>query len=341
MFAVCVDRESGRILLNRKLFENAKPEPLGNDVNGYGSPSPAVEEGRVYIHFGSYGTACLDTKSYKVLWQRRDLPCRHYRGPSSSVVLFRNLVILTLDGADQQYTVALDKRTGKTIWKTARRADWNDLDERGQPFMEGDMRKAHSTPILVEANGRTLLISAGAKAAHAYDARTGREVWRLNHKGFSASFRPVAGHGLVFLPTSYGRNEVVAVRYDTVGDIGEEKVAWRYSRMTPSKPSPALVGDWLFFVNDSGVVTCLAAKTGEVIWQERIGGTFSSSPVVSENRIYLCSELGKTIVLKPAAKLEILAESQLDGGFMASPAIAGKSLFLRTRTHLYRIEQKG
>ncbi len=174
-FAVCVDAESGKILFNEKVFHADNPESLGNgaSMNCYATPSPVIEPGRVYVHFGSFGTACLDTSTRKTLWKRDDLPCRHYRGPSSSLVSFKNLVILTMDGADLQYHVALDKQTGQTVWKTDRSVAWNDADVPGQMAKDGDLRKAHSTPLVVTANGQPLLLSAGAKAAYGYDPQTG------------------------------------------------------------------------------------------------------------------------------------------------------------------------
>src|SRR5262249_8871786 len=154
---------------------------------------------RVFVHFGSFGTACLDTRTFKILWQRRDLKCRHYRGPSSSPISFGDTIILTFDGADLQYTIALSKKTGETIWKTDRSADWNDLDASGKPTMEGDLRKAHSTPVITTVNGKPIMISAGAKAFYAYDPRTGKEIWKVNHRGYSASMRPLVGFGMTFV----------------------------------------------------------------------------------------------------------------------------------------------
>jgi outer membrane protein assembly factor BamB len=339
MYAICLDRETGKVLLDKKLFTNTVIEPLGNDVNSYASPSPTIEEGRVYLHFGSYGTACLDTKTFNALWERRDLPCRHYRGPSSSPVLFENLVILTFDGADLQYTAALNKKTGVTVWKTDRSADWNDLDEKGKPYADGDMRKAHSTPVITTVNGQPLMVSVGAKAAYGYDPRNGKEVWKVNYKGFSSSLVPVIAGEHAVITTGYGGAQLYAVRLDSKGTVPDSGIAWRHGRMVPSKPSPILVDGLLHMVNDSGVVTCVDARTGELVWQERIGGNFSASPVYADGRLYLCSEQGKTTVLKPGRKLEVLAESQLKDGFMASPAVAGKALYLRSKTAVYRIEK--
>lgn len=178
-FAIGVDAESGKILFNEKVFHCDTPEPLGNgaSMNCYATPSPVIEPGRVYVHFGRFGTACLDTTTGKVIWKRDDLVCRHYRGPSSSLIRFENLLILTMDGVDVQYHAALDKHTGKTVWKTDRSVAWNDENVPGPMAKDGDLRKAHSTPLIVTAAGRLQMLSAGAKAAYAYDPRSGRELW--------------------------------------------------------------------------------------------------------------------------------------------------------------------
>ncbi len=172
-FAICVDPATGKILSNQKVFHHDDPEPLGNDVNCYASPSPTIEPAfaSTYVHFGSYGTACLDTATYKILWQRDDLPCRHYRGPASSPIIFNDLLILTLDGIDLQYLTALDKKTGHTVWKTDRTATWNDLDGNGKPMGGGDFRKGFSTPLIETVNGKTEMFSLGSKAVYAYDPR--------------------------------------------------------------------------------------------------------------------------------------------------------------------------
>ena len=175
-FAICVDADTGKILFNEKLFHADNPEPLGNEMNCYATPSPVIEPGRVYVHFGSYGTACLDTSTAQVLWQRTDISCRHFRGPSSSPILFQNLLILTLDGIDQQYTIALDKQTGKTVWKTDRDADWNDA---GQGAAPGDLRKSHSTPFIASIDGKFQMLSPGAKAAYSYDPRPARSFGKF------------------------------------------------------------------------------------------------------------------------------------------------------------------
>lgn len=337
-FALGVDARTGRILFNEKLFHSDNPESLGNNVNAYATPSPVIEPGRVYVHFGSYGTACLDTQSGNVLWDRQDLRCRHYRGPSSSPILFRDMLILTFDGVDLQYLVALDKKTGHTIWKTNRSVAWNDENVPGQMAREGDLRKAHSTPLIAEVEGGFQLLSAGAKAAYGYDPLTGRELWKVRYPAWSAAPRPLSAHGLGFFVTGHGQTELIAVRLDGHGDVTDSHITWKVDAMVPRTASPILVNDLLYMVSDDGVVTCLESASGKPVWHSRIGGTYAASPIFGDNRIYFFSQQGKTTVIRPGTSCNILATNSLSNGFMASPAVSGKALFLRTKTDLYRIE---
>jgi outer membrane protein assembly factor BamB len=348
-FAICLDAASGKILHNKKLFHSESPEPLGNNTNCYAACSPAIEPGRVYVHFGSYGTACLDTASGNVLWQRDDLRCRHYRGPSSSVVLFENLAILTFDGVDLQYLVAIDKETGKNVWKTDRDVKWNDQDVTGrdpaeaQRMRDGDHRKAHSTPLIIAgADDRPQLLSGGAKAAFSYDPRTGRENWRIEFDDFSVAPRPVYEDGIAYLVTGITHPELWAVRTNSTGDISDtQSVVWRLKSRVAKTASPLLIDGLIYMITDDGILNCIDATNGAPVYSKRIGGQFAASPIFlpgSEPRIYLCDEDGQTTIIKPGRKFEQLAQNTLDDGCMASPAADDNALILRTKTHLYRIE---
>ncbi len=338
-FVLCLDAATGKILHNKKLIHTNNPEPLGNDVNCYASPSPVIESGRVYIHFGSYGTACLDTATAKVLWERRDLSCRHYRGPGSSPILFENLLMLSFDGVDVQYVAALDKDSGKTVWKTDRSTVWDDLDENGQPTREGDYRKAFCTPLIIEAGGKTQMISLGAEAGFSYDPRTGKELWYTEHRGHSSSPRPVFADGCLYVTTGHGNSELWAMRADGEGNVTETHVLWKAGgRIIPKQPSPLLVDGLLYLISNDGRATCLEAETGAEVWSERIGGNYMASPVCAGGRIFISSVQGKTSVLRTGRAFEVLAVNELDAGCLASPAVSGKALILRTKTHLYRIE---
>ena len=338
-FAVCVDSGIGKILYDKKLFHCDKPEPLGNNVNCYAAPSPAIEPGRVYVHFGSYGTACLDTVTGKEIWRRTDLPCRHYRGPASSVILFENLLILTMDGVDVQYLVALDKQTGQTVWKTNRTTIWNDEHSTSKFAKDGDLRKAHSTPFVAKVGGQFQMISSGAKAAYAYEPQTGKELWHICfNDAWSAAPRPLFVQGLALIVTGLGKTELYAVRPDGHGDVTGTHIAWKFDKDVCRTTSLIVVDDLLYMVNDNGMALCLEVATGKQVWRERLPGNYAASPIYADGRIYSFNQQGKTTVLKPGRSFEVLATNTLAAGFMASPAVSGKAFFLRTKTDLYRIE---
>jgi outer membrane protein assembly factor BamB len=340
-YVLRLSAEAGEINLNEKLFHSDNPESLGNgaSMNSYATPSSYAEPGRVYVHYGSFGTACLDSKSGKVLWKREDLRCRHYRGASSCPVMFQNLLILTFDGADLQYLVALDKQTGKTVWKTDRSVAWNDENVPGQMAKDGDLRKAHSTPLIVQADGKAQMISTGAKAAYGYDPGTGKELWRVQYNDWSVAPRPLYANGLAYFVTGLTKKEMWAVKTDGSGDVTDSKIVWKQKAGIGKYSSPIVVDGLIYTAADESFISCLDAATGEVVWNERVGGKFAASPIYGAGRLYFFDQAGKTLVVKPGRKLEVLATNTLANGCMASPAVAGNSIFVRTKTHLYRIEE--
>jgi outer membrane protein assembly factor BamB len=331
MFAVCVDRDTGKIVYDLKIFDIEKPA-FCIEFNSYASCTPVIEEGRVYVHFGAYGTVCLDTATGKRLWERRDLKCDHFRGPGSSPILFENLLIVNFDGFDLQYVVALDKKTGKIAWKKDRNIDYGHND--------GDMKKAYGTPAVFMVKDKPQLVSPSAGATIAYDPRSGDELWRVNHGGMNASAPPLYKDGQAFLSTSDGGLRFLAVRTDGQGDVTKTHIDWKYNKAVPSRPSPILIGDLIYMVTEQGILSCLEAKTGKQVWQERVGGKYIASPIYADGKLYLFGQEGDTLVGEPGKKWNLLATNKLDDGCMATPAVAGKALFIRTRTHLYRVEQK-
>lgn len=340
-FAFCVAVKSGKILLEKQLFHCDTPEPLGNAVNGYASPSAAIEKGRVYLHFGSYGTACLDTTTFEILWKRDDLPCRHYRGPGSSPILYKDLLILTMDGVDQQYLVALDKLTGKTVWKSDRKITFNDLDEKGQPKRDGDMRKGFTTPLIIEVAGKDQLISPASSTIIAYEPGTGKEIWRVKSPTHTPAVSPVFANGLVLAVTGHGPAEMLAIRPDGQGDVTETHVAWRMGgKEIPLTPSPVVLNGLLYMLSDNGILNCIEVASGAKVWREQMGGNCIASPIHDGEKVYVFALSGKTTVLRAGRTFEKLSENTLESGFMASPAITGDRMILRTKTHLYNIGSK-
>ena len=332
LFAVCLDAKSGKIIHNVTVFEIAKPMYCIG-YNSYASPTPAVEEGRVWVHYGSAGTACLDTKTGKVLWTRQDLPCNHLRAPGSSPIVFHDLIIVNFDGADHQYVVALNKETGKTEWKTDRTINYGSDN--------GDRKKAYCTPAIFEHDGRLQMVSPAAVATISYDPRDGKELWKVYHGGFNAAARPLYTHGHVIINLEGGKR-LLSVRPDGTGDVTKTHVEWTCGKSTPTRPSQLVVGDHLYMVNDKGVASCLDIETGEPTWTERLEGRHSASPIYADGRLYFFEEdKGTTkIVAADPKEFHLLAENKLDKGCMASPGVIDDALLIRTRTHIYRIEAK-
>ncbi|HEY3856351.1 MAG TPA: PQQ-binding-like beta-propeller repeat protein [Verrucomicrobiae bacterium] len=339
-FAIGVDADSGKVLHVVPLFHTDNPEPLGNGagMNCYATPSPVIEPGRLYVHFGSFGTACLDTENGNVLWKRDDLPCRHYRGPSSSLVSFQNLVILTMDGADLQYLAALDKQTGATVWKTKRSVAWNDEGDTSQMVKDGDRRKAHSTPLLETIAGKPELLSGGAKACYGYDPATGEELWRVQYNDFSAAPMPLYQDGIAYFVTGLAKTEMIAVKTDGKGDVTDSNILWHLKTHVGKYASPLLVDGLIYTAAEQSFVTCVDAAKGDVVWTERIGGSYAASPIYADGHLFFFSEEGKTTVLQPGRTFMPIMTNTLADGFMASPAASGRAFFLRTKTSLYRVE---
>jgi hypothetical protein len=318
--AVAFDVESGREVVNVEVFQ-LRNSGLLNLKNSHASPTPIVEGNRVYVHFGAAGTAALTT-SGEIVWKTQ-LSYQSQHGNGGSPVLYKDLLIVSCDGSDEAYVIALDKATGKTRWKRNRR----------YPFDQ-----AYSTPLVIRVGERDQVVSVGAYRAAAYDPATGEEIWRVSYDdGFSNVPRPVHGHGLVYIATGFQEPSLLAVRADGHGDVTKTHVAWRTSRGAPYTPSPLLVGDELYVINDLGILSCLDAVTGKLHWQRRVGGNHSASPVFAAGRIYFLSEEGVATVIAPGRTFRKLATNQLDGDTLASIAVFDRSIFLRTRTHLYRV----
>jgi outer membrane protein assembly factor BamB len=334
LHAICVDLDSGEIVHDVEVIEQKDVGRI-HPKNGHASPTAVLEKDRVYVHFGSHGTACLSSAG-EILWKTR-LPYFHHHGPASTPILVDDLLIVNCDGFAfpfydkrkvpdvevKQFVAALDKKTGKVRWKSPRPST-----------------HAYSTPLLIEVDGKQQVVSPGANAVRAYDPRTGAEIWKCRYEGYSVVPRPVFGQGLVFVSTGYDVPSILAIRPDGSGDVTDTHVAWKEKRGAPLNPSPLLVGDELYLVNDAGIVSCLDAKTGKLHWRKRVPGHYSASPLYADGRIYLQSETGTTTILKPGLTFERLAANRVSGRTFASFAVAGHRLLLRSDRYLYCFEKQ-
>jgi outer membrane protein assembly factor BamB len=326
--AVGLARDSGRVVHDITVFEIATPQ-FCHPFNSHASCTPVIERDRLYLHFGSAGTACLDTESGKVVWARQDLPCDHFRGPGSSPIIHGDLLIVAFDGFDLQYVVALDKKTGDTVWRKDRNIDYGTTD--------GDAKKAYPTATVITSQGREQVVIPSAGATIAYDPKSGDEFWRVKHGGMNASARPLFAHGMVYINTAAGGMKFLAVRPDGTGDVTATQIAWKSSQGTGSRSSQLLLEDRLFLIGDAGTASVLDAGSGKALWQKRLGGEFSASPILAEGRIYASNQAGDTFVLSAVDPYPVLSTNTLDDGCMASPAVFDGAIYLRTKTHLYRL----
>ncbi len=341
MYLYGIDRNNGKIIHHKLMFENPSPEPLGNPTNNYAAPSCVLEADALYVHFGTYGTARVNPATGEVVWQRRDIKCRHFRGPGSSPVLFENLLILSFDGIeDDQFTVALDKVTGKDVWRNKRStADYGDLDKDGKPTRDGDMRKAFCTPSFIQVGGKTQMLSCASRAAFGYDPLTGKELWTLHHTGYNAAIRPLSQGGIAYINSG---KELIALKVDatTQGDVTSRSL-WIRDRNNASFSSAVLVNDHIIQANAACVGYCVDLKDGKHTWSERLftgAGKMFASAIATKERVYFFSENGEgTVLATDPAKFTVLARNKLDSGMTSSPVAADGALYLRTKTDLYKI----
>ena len=334
MYAICVNKLSGKIEHDIHVFDVKSPQAITNE-NTYASPTPVVEEGRVYVHFGTYGTACISTKDGQILWKRRDLNCDHEigAGPASSPFIYNNFLIFNVDGRDVQYVIALNKETGETAWKTNRSVDFSDV--------QVNQRKAYGTPFIIPRGNTNQMVSIGAKGVYSYDPENGKELWKAEHRGWSIAPRPVYGEGLVFTMIDRDRPEMWAINPNGSGDITETHIQWKETKRMPPRASPIIIKGLLFVVDRNGYISCIEAKSGKSIWQKRMKGRFSASPILANNLIYFFNEDTVCTIIKPTRELEIVAENKLsDSKLMATPAFDENSIYIRTEKKLTRIVKK-
>jgi outer membrane protein assembly factor BamB len=318
--AVAFDVETGREVVNVEVFRIPNAGTI-NVKNSRASPTPVIDADRVYVHYGASGTAALTT-SGEIVWKAQ-FPYESQHGNGGSPIVYGDLLIVSCDGADTAFVVALDKQTGKIRWKRSRRAPWD---------------QAYSTPLVIRVGARDELVSVGAYRTVAYNPLSGTEIWWVGYPGgFSNVPRPVYGGGLVFIATGFNEPSLLAVRPGGQGDVTTRNVVWTMRRGAPLTPSPLFVDDLLYVVNDTGIAACLDARTGEPFWRERLGGSYSASPVFAGGRIYFLSEDGVATAIAPGREFRKLATNQIDGATLASMAVSDRSIFIRTATHLYRI----
>ncbi|MEX0936231.1 MAG: PQQ-binding-like beta-propeller repeat protein [Pirellulales bacterium] len=324
---LALDAFSGQPLWQREVFsEPAGALPGIHSKNSQASPTPLVADDRLYVHFGHLGTACLSLEG-ALIWRNTELRYQPVHGNGGSPIVAGDGLVFSVDGQSERFVVSLDRRTGEVLWKTQR-------DEKPAKSF------SFCTPLLIQVDGQQQIISPGSGVVAAYDPPDGREIWKVRHDGYSVVPRPVYGHGLVYISTGYDSPVLLAIRPDGEGDVTDTHVAWSLRRGVPLTPSLLLAGDELYLMDDRGVATCLDAASGERHWQQRIAGDYSSSPVLVEDRVYVQTERGKSVVFAAETRYRQLATNELGERTLASFAVTDGALFIRGDKHLYRIGNK-
>ena len=341
LFAVCLDFQTGKVIHDVKVFTPDSVERR-HSVNTYASPTPCIEKGFVYVHYGGFGTACIKTDDGSIVWKRNDFKCRHVHGPGSSPVLYKNLLILHFDCADERYIVALDKSSGELVWRTDRPTDlYEPLPWVG--------RLAYLTPIIINVKGRDMMISNGSAVCIAYDPNTGSEIWRVVGGAETTIAMPFTENGVLYWYTGFTVAEdglpytdLLAVNPDGEGDITNTNVIWRKKDGTRDNQmlSPVIKNGLIYTVTTKNIMMCVDAADGKEVWATTMKTDYNASPLYVNGNIWFFSVKGEVLVLKAGRNFEVVAENQMDSGIWATPAVLRNSMLLRTQNYLYKIGAK-
>lgn len=337
LYAVCVDFNSGKIVHDIRVF-TSEEKISKHSINTFASPTPCIEKGFVYVHYGSLGTACIRTGDGSIAWKRTDLKCNHVQGPGSSPVIYRNLLILHYEGTDTRYIVALDKSTGKQVWRT---------DRPEEPYKPLPVigKKAYVTPLIINSGGRDILVSNGSAVCCAYEPMTGKEIWRVVRGAESTVPMPFSENGIVYFYTGSMENppptysEILAVNPDGKGDITATNILWkRRDNISHTQMLTPVIKDGLIYtVSSMNMMMCIDASNGKEIWTERQRSDHNASPVYVNGNVWFFSIKGDVLAVKAGRTHEIVAKNQMDSGIWATPAFLRNSVILRTERYLCKI----
>ena len=322
---LCLAGDTGKVLWDVEVFkETPKTTQRIHNKNSHASPTPVTDGKHLFVHFGAHGTACL-TLDGKIVWRNRDLEYPMNHGTGGSPVLVDGLLFFSCDGSRDPFVVALDQATGKVRWK------------KDRPKVINSKTFSFSTPLVIEVDGKKQIVSPATNQVAAYRPKDGEIIWSAGYDGYSVIPRPVYAEGLVFISTSYNNAVAMAISPEGQGDVTGTNVAWENRRAAPHTPSMLVVGKEVYMVSDRGIATCADAKSGKVHWQQRLGGSFSSSPLSGDGKIYFQSEGGEGIVIKPGTTYQELARNPMNARTLASYGVIDSDLLIRTDAALFRI----
>ncbi len=336
-YTLCYNIETGKLLDEKTIFTCAEPQGI-HGTNSYATPTPCIEEGFVYVHYGTFGTACINTENFEIVWKREDLNCKHMQGPASSPILHNDKLIVHLEGTEDPYVIALDKKTGTTIWNSIRPKEIYDK-------LEPVYRKSYQTPIVIQAGGCELLISNSSFMCFAHDVNTGEVIWTMEYGYDSTVSQPLYWNGLVFVNSGwiFEDNKPFFSRQYAIdptgkGDVTKTHIKWMYEDEVPQIPTPVIVDGKMYMVHDRGMASCIDAVTAKLIWKHELKGNFNSSPVLAAGNIYFFNVKGECTIVKPGSAFEMVAQNFIGETVKVVPVFVDNSMLLRTDKNLYLIQ---
>jgi outer membrane protein assembly factor BamB len=340
---VALDRKSGKVVWDKEVFEQVPLRKEGK--NSYATPTPVTDGKQVCAVFGDGSVVAL-TLGGEVVWTNREVQFYSRHGLGASPIVHNGLLIMPYDGSnrigtpgawpnnsteerlgwqipwDKSFVAALDVKTGKRVWTGKR----------------GMSRIAHSTPLVIEVGGKKQIISIAGDAIQGFDPKTGELIWTAYAQGEGLVPTPVVGDGLIFAASGFEKTTLRSVRMGGKGDVTKTHFVWEQRKGVPTQPSLLYVKGHVYGITDGGIATCYKADSGDIIWQERIGGNHSASPVYADSKIYFLSEAGETAIIQASPKFSgILVTNSVGEKCQASIAISQGNLFIRSDRHLFCI----
>lgn len=321
-----INLDNGEVRWKKTVFVQPADAPRRHQKNSHASPTPIVQDDQLYVHFGHQGTACLSLTG-EVIWKTVSIEYKPVHGNGGTPVIVDDTIVFSVDGAAIAKVIALDLSNGEVRWTFDRESN-------------APRKFSFSTPALIEVDGKRQIVSPGSDVVHGLDAETGEMIWKVKYDGYSVIPKPVFRDGLVYVCTSYNTPWIYCIDPTGKGDITETHVRWSHQKQVPHTPSIIITEGRIYMVSDRGIGSCLDAKTGEVIWQERVGGNYSASPLLANGLIYMQSEQGDATVIGAGPEYKVVAKNTFGQRTLASYGVTDGTLLIRTSESLYCIQKK-
>lgn len=326
LIVAAYDLDTGKLTWQTKVFVQPETAPRIHQKNSHASPTPIIHDERLYVHFGHQGTACL-TLDGEMVWKTVSVEYKPVHGNGGTPIIVNDTLVFSVDGAATTKVVALSLVDGSPRWTFDRESN-------------APRKFSFSTPALIEVNGSQQIVSPGSDVVHGLNAETGEMIWKVTYDGYSVIPKPVLHNGLLYVCTSYNTPWIYCIDPSGKGDVTETHVKWSHQKQVPHTPSIIVRDDLIYMVSDRGIGSCLDAQTGEVVWQERIGGNYSASPIYTNGLIYLQSEQGDATVIEASRDFKVVSKNTFGERTLASYGVANGTLLIRTAEKLYCVRNQ-